>query len=165
MRRIAIISLALGLVLTAATPTLAAGTTYTDSAHAIEVAATNTQGTFTGVAAGNLPGPWETVVDHTNLTASATITGGTFTLYTAQQHHVVTVRGTYTGGTVTQTGGFQGCVNQTYIVAGQLGSVGIGSGGTGTGAFTATLTHYRTPFWGKCVTYGATVSGTISLTY
>jgi len=59
--------------------------------------------------------------------------------------------------------GVTGCVNQRYAVNGLLGDVGFGSRGSGTGTFTATLTHYRTKIFGYCVTYSASISGSLSL--
>ena len=57
------------------------------------------------------------------------------------------------------------CTNQTFAVNGILGSVGPWYSGHGTGTFTTTLTHYRTSILGSCVTYGASVKGTLSLTF
>ncbi len=57
-----------------------------------------------------------------------------------------------------------GCSNQTFAVNGILGHVGWWSSGTGGGIFKATLTHYRHSILGRCVTYGASVRGTLSLT-
>jgi hypothetical protein len=73
------------------------------------------------------------------------------------------VSGDFTRGTVRQLSGFTGCASQRYAVNGVLGGVGLGSAGRGTGTFAATLTHYRTKIFGQCVTYSATVSGSLSL--
>jgi len=66
---------------------------------------------------------------------------------------------------VSQISGFSGCSNQQYRVQGALSGVGI-NGGTGSGSFTATLTHYRKYVWFVgCVIYAASVSGSVSLTF
>ena len=46
---------------------------------------------------------------------------------------------------------------------GLLGDVGFRAVGSGTGTFAATLTHYRTKIFGYCVTYSASISGSLSL--
>ena len=107
-------------------------------------AATSTQGRFAGIASGALPGAWSVTVDHTPLGTSAAITGGDFHLGTRLDGTLTAVTGDFTGGAVTQLSGFTGCVNQRYAVNGVPGDVGFGSVGSGTGAFVATLTHYRT---------------------
>ena len=149
----------------AAIPQLAlAATTYTDAIVGREFFATSTVGGFAGAASGDLPGSWYAVVEHTPLSPGATITGGQFGLSTTIGGQPATVTGTFSGGTVAQTSGFTGCQNQTYAVEGTLENVGPG-GGTGTGTFSATLTHLRTFFFGRCITYGARVAGTVSLTF
>jgi hypothetical protein len=141
----------------------AAATTYTDSISGYEYAATSTQGSFAGTASGNLAGYWNATVDHTPLSTSATITGGGFHLATHLNGAPATVTGDFTKGTVTQTSGYSGCVNQQYAMFGYLGSVGFGSTGTGTGTFTGTLTHHRTKILGYCATYSASITGSLTL--
>lgn len=140
-----------------------AATTYSDSVSGYEYAATSTQGSFAGAASGALPGAWSATVDHTPLGTSATITGGDFHLATYVHGTPTAVTGDFTGGTVKQLSGFTGCVNQQYAVNGVLGDVGFGSAGSGTGTFAATLMHYRAKVFGYCVTYSASVSGSLSL--
>ena len=140
-----------------------AATTSSDSISGYEYAATSTQGRFVGIASGALPGAWSVTVDHTPLGTSATITGGDFHLATHLDGTLKAVAGDFTGGTVTQLSGFTGCASQRYAVHGVLGHVGPGSAGRGTGTFAATLTHYRTEIFGQCVTYSASVSGSLSL--
>jgi len=140
-----------------------AATTSSDSISGYEYAATSTQGRFVGIASGALPGAWSVTVDHTPLGTSATITDGTFHLATHLDGTLTAVTGDFTGGTVTQLSGFTGCVNQRYAVNGVLGDVGSGSVGSGIGTFVATLTHHRTKIFGHCVTYSASVSGSLSL--
>ena len=56
------------------------------------------------------------------------------------------------------------CTNQTFAVHGILGKVGWWSAGSGSGRFDVTLTHYRRSIFGRCVSYSASVRGTLSLT-
>lgn len=145
--------------------TAAAQTTYSDSIVGAEIAATSTQGTFVGTATGDLPGPWKAVINHTPLNPNATITGGSFSLWTLFGGIPTKVRGDVAGGTVTQTNAGAGCTNQTYNVAGTLANVSAGTITGGTGSFAVVLTHYRAfvPFFG-CATFSASVAGTLSLT-
>jgi hypothetical protein len=143
-----------------AVPAVAAAAT--DSVAGVELAFTSTQGTFAGTASGDVPGYWKAVVNHTPLSPDATITGGSFTLVTTTWQKIV---GTFDyGGTVKRTSPGTYCTNQTYDVSDSLSNVGIGGPGTGTGFFAVVLTHKRAlvPFFG-CVTYSATVAGTLSL--
>ena len=138
---------------------------YTDAVAGRELFATPTLGIFAGVATGSLPGSWSASIWHTPLgTAPSSITGGSFALATAVDGSTAIVRGTFSAGTVSQTGGFNGCANQTYAVQALLGQVGVG-GGTGSGTVAATLTHYRTAVFGYCVTYKATVVGVVGLVF
>jgi hypothetical protein len=164
VRRIALSSvLALAL---AAIPqvALAATTTYTDAIAGGEFFASETVGGFAGSATGDLPGSWLAVVEHTPLSTTAMITGGDFALATTIAGQPTTVGGSFWDGSITQTSGFTGCQNQTYEVHGALENVGPG-GGTGTGIFDAILTHLRARFFGRCITYGARVVGTVTLTF
>jgi hypothetical protein len=140
-----------------------AATTSTDSISGLEYTATSAQGRFAGIASGALPGAWSVTVDHTPLSTSAAITGGDFHLATRLDGTLTVVSGHFTRGTVRQLSGFTGCASQQYAVNGVLGGVGPGSAGRGTGTFAATLTHYRTEIFGHCVTYSASVSGSLSL--
>ena len=163
-RRFALTAI-LALGLTAIPEVALAATTYSDTIAGREFFATTTVGGFAGTAAGDLPGSWLAIVEHTPLSTTATITGGNFTLATTIAEEPATVSGTFSGGTVTQTGGFTDCQNQTYDVHGVLANVGVGAGGTGSGTFDATLTHLRTSFFGRCFTYGARVVGMVSLMF
>jgi hypothetical protein len=146
-----------------AAPAAAAGS-YTDSITGVEVAATSTEGTFAGSASGALPGYWQATVDHTKLSPNATITGGSFSVDTYLNGTLAEVDGTFAGGTVTLENPTKRCVNQYYDINGSLTHVGIG-GGDGSGLFTAVLTHYRTRLFGYCVTYSASVTGSVDLQF
>jgi hypothetical protein len=147
---------AVALVLT--TPSIvSAAITVPYSVRGIEVHATSTEGTFTGVTwAADDYGTWQAVVQHTVFDANdnATITGGTFTLDGNKRD----VNGTFTSGTVTFLWADSGCGRQVFDVDGAMDLAG-----GGTGSFDATLTHYRTSVFGHCITYWATVRGTTTL--
>jgi hypothetical protein len=143
----------------------AAATTQTDTVKGTEVGFTSTQGSFAGYASGDRPGTWEATINHTVLSPNATITSGTFTLYTVIGWSVKPVNGTFAyGGSVVQTYQATGCGIQRYAVRDKLVNVGV-NGGTGTGYVSATLTHYRTSVLGHCVAYSATITGTVTLTF
>ena len=143
---------------------VAAAATYPDSVSGYEYAATSTQGRFAGAAAGALPGAWSATVDHTPLGTAAMITGGDVYLATYLDGVPALVTGHFTGGTVRQLPGFTGCTDQQHAVNGSVGNVGVGSAGTGSGAFAGTLTHHRTKIFGYCVIYSATIAGSLTLT-
>lgn len=163
-----IILLVAALTLLVAPPTAAAAQTYSDTISGYEYAFTSTDGRFAGTASGALPGSWNADVQHTPLclscTPTATITGRSFSLATTHNGFPALVRGTFVGGTVQVTNVGSSCSNQTFAVNGILGNVGWWSSGSGSGTFRATLTHYRHSVFGRCVTYGASVRGTLSLT-
>jgi len=148
----------------------------------VEIAATSSQGTFVGTAvdqsAAGLSGTWYAVVDHSSLTPCtvvghpcASVTGGTFTLYTAINQQPATITGSFvaTGYPTTNSitpaqlsSGF--CGNEQFLITDTLGGVGINGTGQGTGSFTVILTHYRILIFGYCLTYAATVVGNATLT-
>jgi len=134
-----------------------------DSVSGLEYAATSVQGRFAGIASGALPGAWSVTVDHTPLGTSAAITGGDFHLATPLDGTLTVVTGDFTAGTVRQLSGFTGCASQRYAVHGVLDKVGSGAARRGTGTLDATLTHYRTAIFGQCLTYSASVRGSLSL--
>jgi hypothetical protein len=149
--------------------TAAASSTYSESISGTELPnATNTEGQFVGTATGSYDGTWYIDVKHQDLSYHpAFITGGNFQLDTLVGGWPAAIKGAFVpwGGTVSQTSGFSGCTDQTYAVHGALSGVGI-NGGTGSGSFSATLTHYRTNVWFVgCVIYAASVKGIVTLTF
>jgi hypothetical protein len=136
---------------------VAAASRVTYNVSGVETYATSTLGIFEGAAwANDDVGRWHASVNHTafDSSGSATITGGSFNLDGWRRD----VTGSFSGGSVSLTAADPGCGRQWYAVIGSLALNGHGSG-----AFNATLTHYRTPVFGYCVTYGATVRGTVTL--
>jgi hypothetical protein len=156
------------LALCAPASTLAAQA-YGDTISGYEYYATSTDGKFAGSAAGALPGAWNADVQHTPLcvscTPTATITGGSFSLATTLNSIPALVTGVFSGGTVQVIDVGAGCTNQSFAVNGILGNVGPWYSGSGSGTFSATLTHYRRPIFGTCITYAASVTGTLLLNF
>ena len=148
----------------------AASTRVTDSITGIEVAAVSSQGTFLGAATGGLAGTWRAVVDHASLPlrvgGHAAVTGGTFSLATVVGGRPVTVRGRFRRNArgITLVNAGSDCRDQTFRIRARLARVGISSR-TGTGRLTAMLRHYRTRIFGRCVTYSASVAGSVNLTF
>jgi hypothetical protein len=132
-----------------------ASTTYTDRAAGIEYAATSTMGQFAGIATGSLPGGWNASIAHAPLQPgqSVPITGGTFTL-----HSRPTISGAFTGGSVSPLDTPATCGNERFKVTGAMALHGGGSG-----SFSVVLTHLRTQVARGCVTYGATITGRLTL--
>lgn len=163
-----IILLAAALALLVATPSAVAAQSYSDTISGYEYAFTSTDGKFAGNASGSLPGAWNADVQHTKLclscTPTATITGGSFSLATTHNGAPAVVSGAFVGGTVQVTNRGAGCTNQTFVVHGILGHVGWWTRGSGSGTFNVTLTHYRHSIFGRCVSYSASVRGTLALT-
>jgi hypothetical protein len=157
IRRIGV-AILVAAALTAQAASVAAATEVTYGIRGIETAATATRGAFSGVAwAWDDYGTWSATVDHGAFDARrhATITGGTVTLDGARRD----VSGSFEpGGTVVLTNADPGCGREFFDVD---GVVAITRGGSG--QFDATLTHYRTSFLGRCITYWATVRGSIRL--
>jgi hypothetical protein len=160
---------AIGLIALSTSATALAAQTYSDTISGYEYYFTSTDGKFAGSASGALPGSWNADVRHTALclscTPTATITGGSFSLATTLNGGYTLVTGDFTGGTIQVENVGSKCSNQTFDVEGILSDVGLWYSGSGSGSFSATLTHHRHRVFGTCVTYAASVAGTISLTF
>jgi hypothetical protein len=165
---LAVVASTIAISLTPLTAVAATTRIYHDSVGGVEVYATSTEGRFTGQAGGKLPGFWYADVIHTPLSSSAaaTISAGAFDLSTSLNNQPALVTGQFSGGTVTQTGGFSDCTNQTYAVDGTLSKVGVyGRPDRGKGTFVATLTHYRVSIYGYCLIYAASIAGLVNLNF
>jgi hypothetical protein len=165
-------ALSIALALAAAlvmTVTAAANSTSTEWIHGTELPnATPTEGQFVGEATGSFAGAWYIDVWHQVLVNHpVSITGGSFRINTVIHGWPDEIRGSFKpwSGTVTQIKGFRGCTNQQFAVKGDLVGVGV-DGGSGTGTFTATLTHYRANIWlVGCIVYSASINGSVTLTF
>jgi hypothetical protein len=56
-------------------------------------------------------------------------------------------------------------MDEAFSIVDSMNNVSAGSQHGGTGRFSATLTHHRRSFWGRCITYAATVQGTVVLNF
>jgi len=143
--------------------------TFADTIRGYEYAASSSSGSFAGVASGALPGVWDVRVHHVPLclscTPTAKIDGGSVALKTRIDGKPALIRGAFASGTVQVTNPGAGCTSQTFTVAGVLRSVGRSGHRTGSGAFSATLTHHRLHVLGRCITYAASVRGTLSVSF
>lgn len=133
-----------------------------------EYAFTSTVGSFAGTGQGNAGDRalWNTSVQHDPLGSGPTnINGGSFQMATwSPTGHADSVTGTFVSGTITPVP-TQGCTNQQFLVTGALQDVATTTTSGGSGNFSATLTHYRIPLFGRCVIYNARVVGMVSFTY
>jgi hypothetical protein len=132
-----------------------------------EYAFTQTVGSFAGTGTGNAgdSAAWNATVQHDPLGSTPTyVNGGSFQMVTGA---LDTVTGTFVnhGGTITTLNSGANCTNQRYLVTGTLRNVSTTTTTSGTGDFTATLTHYRIRLFGHCVIYAARVVGTVSFAY
>jgi hypothetical protein len=157
-----------GLVFAGVVPATAVpASSRSDAISGYEYWATSADGRFAGTASGALPGGWRVDVRHTALclrcAPTATITGGRFSLLTVIHKIPRLVTGSFTGGAVQVVNRGARCTNQTFTINGILGKIASWSGGSGNGTFAVTLTHYRHSAFGSCITYGASVDGTLSL--
>ena len=136
-----------------------------------EYAFTSTVGSFAGTGAGNAgdTAAWNTRVEHDPLGSMPTyVNGGTFQMATrSPTWHVDTVTGTfvYQGGMITTLNSGPNCTNQQFRVTGRLQNVSTTTTSGGTGTFAATLTHFRTSLFGRCVIYAARVAGMVTFVY
>jgi len=154
-------ALALSLLVTSIAAAATVSSEYV--LHGYEYYATSTQGRFAGTASGSSgdSATWNAVINHTQLTTTASITGGYADLATS---NLVLIHGTFAGGTVELVSQQDGCGTQTYAVVGTLKKVTRSdTPRRGNGDFSATLTHYRISVLGACVVYSASVSGLITL--
>ncbi|MEK6191859.1 MAG: hypothetical protein AABM41_05995 [Chloroflexota bacterium] len=152
-------SLSLGML---SMPTMAlAATDVTYALRGSEIAATEFTGVFVGVAvATDDYGTWQATIDHdsvpTKKNKSAEVTGGSF----AFDGELRDLAGTFDpGGSITLETDVQPCGKQTYRVVGDLTLTGPTAG---TADFEAVVTHHRIFLWGHCITYAATVKGSVT---
>lgn len=142
------------------------------SLEGVEIAATSTQGTFVGTGTGTNgdEAVWQAIVEHQPLSpgcSSSTFgcairAGGTFSLV---NQDVEAVDGTFASGSITLITQAPGCGIQVFSVVGTLTDVTTLTTTGGVGTFAVTLTHFRAQFLGRCTTFFAKVSGSVSFLY
>ena len=98
--------------------------------------------------------------DFCYLTTTGRISGRphTIEIWFALDGHTRDLTGGMDGGTITLLT-TSGCGRQTYSVTGHLT---LAPGGTSDASFAMFLTHYRLSLFGRCITYGATVQGSVT---
>lgn len=134
--------------------------TYTYNVSGAEVYATATLGRFVGTASGTgATGTWYAEVIHSPLGTKATITGGSLSMALNRAAPAYAVTGAFNGGYIKRIRDGANCTNQVYNVNGSLTNVSVSD----VGSFHVTLTHHRRSILGRCVTYSATVNGTLQL--
>ena len=136
-----------------------ATSTVSYAVSGIEYAATPTVGWFAGGAvAPDDFGTWHAMVVHgplpTNRGGTASVTGGSFAL----DGQTRDLAGAIDGGTITLLT-TSSCRKQTYSVTGHLT---LAPSGTGEAAFAMLLSHYRFRLFGRCITYAATIQGSVT---
>lgn len=110
-------------------------------------------------------GGWRATIEHSGvISPTGSISGGRAELLLTDRS---SIRATVSGGTVTLVGGSETeCAAMTHEVSADLVDVVRGGRSTvGTGTLSATLVHYRAWVFGRCLTYSASVDGTIALTF
>jgi hypothetical protein len=135
----------------------------------VEARATSTVGTFVGGAADpQLDGMlWKAVVRHAPLSRTGTpspITGGSVTLHVASATGFSTQSRSFTAGTIAYAADLSSrsaCGRQAFRVNATLAPT---SEADGSGSLDVYLTHHRRSLFGQCITYAATVRGSLDLT-
>jgi hypothetical protein len=173
-RPLRFLAVALATVATLAVPSSAAAAPASTSfaVRGFEYAFTPDVGFFAGYSAvGNEGdrGAWNAYVEHDRLgsTPPIYVNGGSFWMATRSPAGTYDwVSGTFVhhGGTITIDPPAN-CTNERYLVTGALENVTTSTTAGGTGAFSVTLTHYRASVLGRCITYSASVVGTVSFDY
>jgi hypothetical protein len=157
----------------AALPAAASGFPERYALAGAETHATGGSGEFVGGAlrARDDPMFWKAVVRHRSLSRdparAAQITGGTLTLRFGSDGGVASTRGTFTGGTVTYDAArsaASACGRQVFQVDATVANLRR-DGLSATGTLEVYLTHHRRTIFGRCITYAATVNGSLSLSF
>jgi len=170
MHRVAaFVSLCLAFAAAAALPASAsASTAETYTLNGYEVYFGTDHAVFVGAGAGeggiNELSGWYTSVYHSLvIDPTGDVTGGDAIL---QRVDGVQISGDIIGGGATQTSAGDNCTTQTYAITAQLSNAIRTDmpGASGTAELVATLTHYRSWFFGGCWVYSASVNGTITTT-
>jgi len=135
----------------------------------IEARASSTIGTFVGGAADpQLDGMlWKAVVRHDPLSRTGTpslITGGSVTLHVASATRFSTQSRSFTAGTIAYAADLSSqsaCGRQVFRVKATLAPTNEAGD---SGSLNVYLTHHRRSLFGQCITYAATVRGSLNVT-
>lgn len=135
----------------------------------LEIRATSVLGTFVGGAGDSSPGGmlWKAVVRHTPLTRTvdspALIVGGGVQLQLWSQAGLSQTSRIFSGGTITYAADRASgsvCGQQVFHVRATLATA---NDADDSGLLEAYLTHHRRSVLGRCITYAATVRGSLKL--
>ncbi|HUG48669.1 MAG TPA: alcohol dehydrogenase catalytic domain-containing protein [Candidatus Limnocylindria bacterium] len=138
--------------------------TYLLSGYEIFFAPTMAVFAGTGGAGEGSLSAWYGSIQHSGvISPTGTIEGGWAVLY---RHDGVRIGGWFSGGDVVLTDEGPGCTTEAHSVEGTLiGVTRSDTGAVGTGVFRATLLHHRAWLFGTCISYSASVNGSIELTF
>jgi hypothetical protein len=188
MKRVKLFATLLSTLLLAAVGTTSvAATEHTTVVSGFEMYATSSQGRFSGTATGQgangVSGGWSIVVDHSSLDPcfrmklgepcavvydggfSLAETSPTIQLITGQFDSPGAVRAPQTNQLQLLNRG-DNCTDQVFKITDGLSNVGTGSQRSSVGSsFVGYLWHHQRSFWGRCITYAATVQGTVVLNF
>ena len=135
----------------------------------LEIRATSVLGTFVGGAGDSSPGGmlWKAVVRHTPLTRTAAspalIIGGGVQLQLWSQEGLSQTSRIFSGGTITYAAdrsSGSACGQQVFHVSATLATTNASDD---SGLLEAYLTHHRRSVFGHCITYAATVRGSLKI--
>jgi hypothetical protein len=147
----------------------AAAASFTDTVAGIETAFFEVSpgvevSRFDGFAVGDRPGRFSAIVTHAPLaTGGAILDDGDDGDFKLVNRRGLLVTGEFTGGAVSAVSAEPGCGKQVYDVDADL-DVMMGSN-AGTAHVDALLTHLRTRLFGTCITYFATIKGTVAFAF
>ena len=131
-----------------------------------EVFYSPTRAMFAGTSDDGLGGvsAWYSSIDHSVvISPSGAITGGWAVLHRPDG---VSIGGWFSEGLVTLTNEGPGCTLESHEVVGTLSGVTRSDrSGSGSGVFRATLHHHRAWLFGTCISYSASVSGTMEVSF
>lgn len=167
-RRVAVLLLvAAMLAFQAGSPAAARATEHESyGLSGYEVFYSPTRAMFAGTSGDGLGGvsAWYSSIDHSVvISPSGAITGGWAVLYRPDG---VRIEGWFSEGQVTLTNEGPACTLESHEVVGTLTSVTRSDrGGSGSGVFRATLHHHRAWLFGTCISYSASVSGTLEISF
>jgi hypothetical protein len=162
-----IIPLVAALAVLVAPVTASAAQAYSDTISGYEYAFTSTDGRFAGTASGPSPVPGTQTCKHTRLCLSCTrprwSPAAGFSLATAHNGFPALVLGAFVGGTVQVT---TSAPTARIRRSPSRESLATSAGGRAAAAAARLRRHLPTTairYFGSCVTYGASIRGTLSL--
>lgn len=167
-RRVMLVGLALAALLSVPAPAAATTSTTYESygLTGYEVWYAPTVGTFagTGNGSGVALSAWYGSISHSGvISPTGTITGGWAVLHRLDGARL---SGRFVGGTAWLLDDGPGCTSEAHLVRGLLeGVTRTDSAAIGSGYLEAILVHHRAWILGRCISYSASIDGTLSLIF